>query len=171
VAVGIGTALADDPQLTVRSGRRPRVPPVRVVFDPGARLPPSSRLVRTARKVPTWVVADRADPGRLAILERAGVRSVQDVGLGAQLARLRREGIGHLFVEGGAGLAGALLTGGFVDRLIIFRSPVLLGAGALPAFGGVTPGAAGATRWRVVERRTFGEDTMTVLAPRDDATA
>jgi diaminohydroxyphosphoribosylaminopyrimidine deaminase / 5-amino-6-(5-phosphoribosylamino)uracil reductase len=52
VAVGIGTALADDPLLTVRGFTPPRVPPVRVVFDTSARLPLTSRLVQTAREIP-----------------------------------------------------------------------------------------------------------------------
>ncbi len=166
IAVGIGTALADDPALTVRHGRRPRVAPVRIVFDPAARLPLASRLVRTARKVPVWVLAESPTaPGR-AGLERAGV-SVRVAGaLDGHLAAVRADGIRHLFVEGGAGIAGALLTAGWVDRLITFRAPVLLGAGALPAFGTLASSPlAGPGRWRVIERRAFGDDLMTVYAP------
>lgn len=167
VAVGIGTALADDPQLTVRQGRRPRLAPTRVVFDPRARLPLGSALVRTARKVPTWVVGDAFEPEPAAALERAGVRLLRAAGLGSQLAALRAGGIGHLLVEGGAGIAGALLGHGFVDRLIIFQAPVLLGAGALPAFGCVSMGAGASANWRVVERREVGDDCMTTFAPAD----
>lgn len=165
IAVGIGTAIADDPALTVRLGRRPRVAPKRIVFDPAARLPAVSRLVRTARKVPTWLVTDSPAPTDVAALERAGVRLIAASGLAAQLGALRREGIHHLLVEGGAGLAGSLLSGGFVDRLVIFRAPVLLGAGALSAFGSVSPGAGFPERWWVVERRVFDDDAMTVYAP------
>jgi diaminohydroxyphosphoribosylaminopyrimidine deaminase/5-amino-6-(5-phosphoribosylamino)uracil reductase len=68
-------------------------------------------------------------------------------------------------VEGGANLAGALLGGGFVDRLIIFQAPVLLGAGALPAFGVVSPGMGAPEQWRVIDRREFGDDLMTIYAP------
>lgn len=164
VAVGIGTALADDPQLTVRAGRRPRVAPLRVVFDPSARLPLDSRLVRTARKVPVRVLADAPDAARRAALEAAGVQVTTAAGIGEHLVALRADGVRHLFVEGGAGIAGALLSAGWVDRLIIFRAPVLLGAGALPAFGTVSPPASGPARWRIVERRAFGDDTMTVYA-------
>ncbi len=163
VAVGIGTAAADDPQLTVRAGRRPRVAPIRVVFDRDARLPTDSRLVRTARKVPTWVIATPGAAGR-ARLEAAGVRTLEGADLTSGLRVLRGSGVGHLLVEGGAGLAGALMGAGLVDRLVIFRAPVLLGAGALPAFGGVTPDQVTA-RWRIVEHRTFGDDDMTVYAP------
>jgi diaminohydroxyphosphoribosylaminopyrimidine deaminase/5-amino-6-(5-phosphoribosylamino)uracil reductase len=165
VGVGIGTALADDPDLTVRSGRRPRVAPRRVVFDPGARLPTLNKLARTAGKVPTWVLADAPEPARRAALERAGVRVLQANGLAAQLGLLRAEGIHHLLVEGGAGMAGALLSGGVVDRLIIFHAPVLLGTGALPAFGSVSLATGFPERWRVIERRAFEDDLMTVYAP------
>lgn len=165
IAVGIGTALADDPALTVRYGRRPRVAPVRVVFDQQARLPLGAQLVRTARKVPTWVLADAPDRAAAEPLEAAGVRIVDAHGLTSQLEALRAGGVRHLMVEGGAGLAGSLLTGGFVDRLIIFQAPVLLGAGALPAFGAVLPGSGALSQWRVTERREFGDDFMTTYAP------
>ena len=78
---------------------------------------------------------------------------------------LRDAGVEHLMVEGGANLAGAMLGGGFVDRLIIFQAPVLLGAGALPAFGVVSPGMGAPGHWRVIERREFGDDLMTTYAP------
>jgi diaminohydroxyphosphoribosylaminopyrimidine deaminase/5-amino-6-(5-phosphoribosylamino)uracil reductase len=63
-------------------------------------------------------------------------------------------------VEGGSVLSGALLGAKAVDRLIIFQAPVLLGAGALPAFGGVDA----IERLTVIERREFGADLMTVFA-------
>jgi diaminohydroxyphosphoribosylaminopyrimidine deaminase/5-amino-6-(5-phosphoribosylamino)uracil reductase len=163
VAVGVGTAIADDPQLTVRTGRRPRVAPTRVVFDRDGRLPLDSRLVRTARKVPTIIVSAPGSPSR-GWFERAGATVLDGTDVGTGLRALRAHGIGHVLVEGGAGLAGALLTAGLVDRLVIFRAPVLLGAGALPAFGGATPDEVTA-RWRVVESRAFGDDEMTVYAP------
>lgn len=65
-----------------------------------------------------------------------------------------------MLVEGGAGLSAALLAAGMVDRLIIFQSPVLLGEGALPAFGG----APGIERLRVIERRELGDDLMSLYA-------
>lgn len=167
VAVGIGTATADDPQLTVRAGRRPRVPPARLVFDPTARLPTDSRLARTARRVPVWVLADAPpDAERRAALERRGVVVRVADGILAHLAALRADGIRHLFVEGGAGIAAALVSAGLVDRLIIFQAPVLLGAGSLSAFGTVAPPSPGdPAHWRVIARQEFGDDIMTMYAP------
>ena len=164
IAVGLGTVLADDPTLTVRAGRRPRQAPTRIVFGEADRVPRAAALVRTARRVPTWVMSRGHGE-----IERPGVRWFTAPTLEAQLAVLRHEGIRHLLVEGGAGLAGGLLTAGLVDRLVIFRAPVLLGAGALAAFGGVeldatAPGELPG-RWQVVTERAFGHDQMTVYAP------
>lgn len=169
VLVGLGTARADDPDLTVRYGRRPRVAPRRVVLDRSAELAPTSRLVATARKVPVDVLTaaslDASAATRAAALEGLGVQVHRAPGVPEHLAGLRQRGVRHLFAEGGAGVAGALLNLDSVDRLIIFQAPVLLGAGALAAFGSVDPTAEGAGRWRVVERRRFGDDLMTVYRP------
>ena len=160
VAVGIGTALADDPQLTVRQGKRPRVPPLRVVFDRSARLPLTARLVKTARRIPTLVMTDQADAKAARALEAKGVIVESAPDILPKLELLRQRGVRSLLVEGGSILAGALLAAKAVDRLIIFQAPVLLGAGALPAFAG----AEGIERLTVIERREFGGDLMTVFA-------
>jgi diaminohydroxyphosphoribosylaminopyrimidine deaminase/5-amino-6-(5-phosphoribosylamino)uracil reductase len=168
VAVGIETALADDPELTVRLAPSPRVAPSRIVFDRTARLPLDSRLARTAADVPVIVVAERPDPARKARLEAAGVVVLQVSALDEGFRALRRRGIRSLLVEGGPKLASALYAASAVDRLIIFQAPVVLGAGALPAFGDAPAAtAAAAKRLPVVDRRSFGDDTMTVYALSD----
>ncbi|MGQ0715222.1 MAG: bifunctional diaminohydroxyphosphoribosylaminopyrimidine deaminase/5-amino-6-(5-phosphoribosylamino)uracil reductase RibD [Gemmatimonadaceae bacterium] len=165
IAVGVRTALADDPSLTVRSGRRPRVPPARVVFDRRARLPLNSELVRTARDVRTIVVSGDASSGESLRLASEGVHILEGRTLDDALRALRGLDIRSLLVEGGAELAGALLAAGNVDRMIIFQAPVVLGAGARSAFAHV-PAAAlpDAPRWRVIDRRRLGADLMTVYA-------
>jgi diaminohydroxyphosphoribosylaminopyrimidine deaminase/5-amino-6-(5-phosphoribosylamino)uracil reductase len=166
VAVGIGTVLTDDPRLTVREGTAPRRPPVRVVFDTSARLPLDSKLVRSARETPVTVVCWAPDPAHAAALEHAGVELVHAPTLEQGLRALKGRGIHSLLVEGGAGLASALVQEALVDRLIIFRAPLLLGSGALGAFGGVLPvRVAEAARWRIVDAARFGDDEMTVYAP------
>ena len=74
IGVGIRTALVDDPMLTVRTGRPPRVPPVRVVFDRKVRLPALSNLAATAPLVPTVVVAAARHPRRELALDRKSTR-------------------------------------------------------------------------------------------------
>jgi len=162
IAVGIGTVLADNPQLTVRQGKRPRVAPLRVVFDREARLPITSKLVRSARRTPIILFAEHPDGARAVALSKYGVQIETVSGLGAALQLLREKGVQSLLVEGGAGLTGAFLEAGLADRLIIFQVPVLLGAGALPAFGT----APGIERLRLVDRQAFDEDLMSVYALR-----
>jgi diaminohydroxyphosphoribosylaminopyrimidine deaminase/5-amino-6-(5-phosphoribosylamino)uracil reductase len=165
VAIGLGTALADDPQLTVRGVKKPRVAPTRVVFDREARLPTASRLVRTARETPLVVVTDGSAREREAALEGAGARVLRAAGTGEALRALKGMGIDSLLAEGGAGLVGALLGADAVDRLIIFRAPVLLGGGALNAFARAPESPlARAPRLRVLQSRRFGEDEMTIYA-------
>jgi diaminohydroxyphosphoribosylaminopyrimidine deaminase / 5-amino-6-(5-phosphoribosylamino)uracil reductase len=168
IAVGIGTALADDPELTVREAPPPRIPPRRVVFDSELQLPLSSRLVRTAREVPTTVVTTRPTQSaadRAPALEAAGVKVLKAESLGGALRALRADGIRSVLVEGGARLAGSLLRDGAVDRLIIFQAPVVLGPGSLSAFAD-TPGIAppSGRRLEVINRATFGDDLMTVYS-------
>jgi diaminohydroxyphosphoribosylaminopyrimidine deaminase/5-amino-6-(5-phosphoribosylamino)uracil reductase len=168
VAVGIGTALADDPLLTVRDIAPPRVPPTRIVFDTSARLPLDSKLVRSAREAPVLVVCWAPDPTHAAALEHAGVELLHAASLSHAMRGLRARGIRSLLVEGGAGLASAVLQEAQVDRLIIFRAPILLGGGSLNAFGGMPPATIdGAPRWRILESRRFGDDEMTVYTPPD----
>ena len=167
IAVGIGTALADDPALTVRDHPAPRVPPLRVVFDSTARLPISSTLVQTARTVGTLVVASRPDPARAAALRARGVEVLEAATTRDALVALRGRGVVSMLVEGGAGMTASLVSERLVDRVVIFRAPVVLGAGALNPFAELPPSTAEeAERWRVVERRTFGDDEMTTYAIR-----
>ncbi|MDQ3696456.1 MAG: RibD family protein, partial [Gemmatimonadota bacterium] len=168
VAVGIGTVLADDPALTVRTVPSPRVPPRRVVFDRQARLPIDSVLVRTADDVPTVVVCHAADSRRIDALRDSHVDIVDAPTLEAALVSLRAMGIRSLLAEGGARLAGSLLGNALVDRLVIFQAPVLLGGGALSAFAYVPPGKVDqARRLAVITRRRLGDDVMTVYRASD----
>jgi diaminohydroxyphosphoribosylaminopyrimidine deaminase/5-amino-6-(5-phosphoribosylamino)uracil reductase len=160
IAVGIRTVLADDPMLTVREAPvPPRVPPIRVVFDRSARLPLDSQLVRTAREVPVVVVADRAAPK----LENHGVEVIVAQTTLEALESLKKRGVRALLVEGGARLAGELLGEKLVDRLVIFQSPRILGAGATGAFAfAPRETAADAPKLPVIARRAFDDDLMTV---------
>ncbi len=169
VAVGIGTALADNPSLTVRLAPAPRISPVRVVFDRRARLPLDSALVRTAREVPVSVVTRHAPRARVEELAAAGVSVIEAEGIRDALRQLRAGGVRHLLVEGGAGLGSDIFAAGLVHHLIIFQAPVILGAGAVSAFGQYpTTEVAMAPRLRVLDRRVYGADMMTRYAVSGD---
>jgi diaminohydroxyphosphoribosylaminopyrimidine deaminase/5-amino-6-(5-phosphoribosylamino)uracil reductase len=133
VAVGIGTALADDPLLTARIEgvhRQPR----RVVFDSTARLPLDSQLVAMARELPLTVVVSRAAP-RTATdqLETAGADVIVAPGENEQarvrsaLDQLGAAGITSVLLEGGPHLAGAFFDAGEIDEVRLFIAPLLLG--------------------------------------------
>jgi diaminohydroxyphosphoribosylaminopyrimidine deaminase / 5-amino-6-(5-phosphoribosylamino)uracil reductase len=168
IAIGGTTALRDNPRLTVRGAVTPRRAPVRVVFDRRAMLNPGVTLVRTAREVPTWVVASPEAPAAsVAALEQSGVRVLRPPSLAAGLSSLRAQGIESLLCEGGGALGTKLLADGAVDRLYWIQAPVWLGAEAVPAFPEVpsTP-LEQAPRWVPVERRPLGPDTLLVLDKR-----
>lgn len=161
IAVGAGTVLADDPELTVRLAGAPRRAPLRVIFDRELRTPATANVVRTARQVPTLIMAS-AVGAQLEPLTSQGVEIVPSKSHTDALEKLRARGVKSLLVEGGAGLAGQLLEQKLVDRLVVFQAPVLLGDGSLAAFGGLTPARANALgNLRIVARRTIGDDVVT----------
>jgi diaminohydroxyphosphoribosylaminopyrimidine deaminase/5-amino-6-(5-phosphoribosylamino)uracil reductase len=142
VAVGIGTALVDNPLLMARDVDDPDVrQPARVIFDSTARLPIDSALVRSVESAPLYVVAGaEADAGRVAALREAGAEVLEPNGdrdrrLGAALDELGARGITSMLVEGGAELAGSLLAGAEVDELRVFIAPLVLGGGRPLAAG------------------------------------
>lgn len=163
VVVGIETALADDPELTVRlpgyNGRQP----ARVVLDSRQRLSPDCKLVKTARETPTFVVTT-SEPD--TALTDAGVRvlSVEAVGedrpdLKNVVQVLANAGLSNLFVEGGGQVAGSFLRCGLVDAIEWFRAPIVIGGEGRPAIGALAVAAlAGAPHFRRVEVTQLGDD-------------
>lgn len=170
IAVGIGTVLADNPSLTVRDAAMPRKTPTRVVFDTQLRTPLQSALVKTARQTPTLLVAGpgawRATPR--PDLAAAGVDVMLPVSLSGALTSMRARGIRSLFLESGPKLAGSFLGEGLVDRLVIFRSSLVLGREAPRAFAFAPLGFESTlAQRRIVDQRRFGDDLMTTYALRD----
>lgn len=165
ILVGAGTALADDPLLTDRSGLKRRRPLVRVVLDEGLRVSPASRLVKSARESPLVLfTSKRADREKVKLLESSGVEIIQDVDGGRNLERvlerLAERSLQSLLVEGGANVAGAFIDGGLVNKITFFIAPMIIGGReATPAVSG--KGAekiADALRLRDVETQSHGRD-------------
>jgi len=134
VAVGIGTAQADDPLLTARIEGVQRQP-ARVVFDSRARLSTDSALVNSIDEAPLIVIcAPEAPSAQRDGLERAGAEVIVAPGrtprdrLEAALDQLGRREIQDLLVEGGPTLAGALFDAGEIDEIRLFVAPVLVGS-------------------------------------------
>ncbi|ASY62324.1 Diaminohydroxyphosphoribosylaminopyrimidine deaminase [Sinorhizobium sojae CCBAU 05684] len=143
ILVGVGTASADDPKLTVRLGGLEKRSPVRIVLDRRLELPIESKLVRSARDVPLIVVADDASfpssreggeagrrgdyPARRAALESAGVEVIGADSIADLLTALASRGISSLLVEGGARAARDFLVADLVDRILLFTGPAAIG--------------------------------------------
>ena len=166
LAVGGHTARVDDPSLTVRGALVPRRTPRRVVFGRSSQLSTEAALTRTARETPTTVFVAPGTRDTQTALIAAGVDVRETKSLSAALATLREDAVESVLVEGGGQLAGALLAEDLVDRLYWVQSPLWLGDG-VPAVTGL-PGTPLelAPRWRVVERRALGEDTLLVVDRR-----
>jgi diaminohydroxyphosphoribosylaminopyrimidine deaminase/5-amino-6-(5-phosphoribosylamino)uracil reductase len=165
VAVGIGTALADDPLLTARDLDPPAErQPARVVFDSQARLPLDSRLVGSLDQAPLIVVAEAGAAGAAALRE-AGVDVIEVAGeserrIAGALAELGARGITSVLLEGGARLAGALFDAGEIDELRLFVAPVVLGAGRPLLAGAARTEIADGERLLGFEWERSGEDLL-----------
>jgi diaminohydroxyphosphoribosylaminopyrimidine deaminase / 5-amino-6-(5-phosphoribosylamino)uracil reductase len=152
VAVGIGTALADDPRLTARVEGVARQP-TRVIFDSDARLPLDCALVASADEVPVVLVCSRgAKRTATEALEAAGVEVIVASGqneaarVSSALGQLGAHGMQSLLLEGGPHLAGAFLEAGEVDEARMFVAPVLAGGReARTAVEGLGAGEVSAT--------------------------
>jgi len=146
--VGIGTVLADDPQLTVRdeSGRPAGTQPLRVVIDSNRRTPPDARVLDRAAE--TWV----------ATTQELGSAQDGRVDLPAVLDRLYQLGRRHVLLEGGPRLAAAFLDAGLIDEALIYLAPTLLGAGRHALEGGLVATLADAHHAALREVTPFGPD-------------
>ena len=144
IAVGSETVLADDPELSARRGARVVHRPLRIAVDSALRTPADARLIDPERAGTAWILTSaRASNARRARLERAGALVVDvparagHVDLRAAWRALGRLGVNDLLVEGGGGLAAALLRARLVDRMHFFVAPLLIGGDGRAVLGGL----------------------------------
>ncbi len=167
VATGIGTVLADDPQLTCRLSGLEDKSPVRVVFDSRLRLPKQSRLAQSAHSNPVWCL--HGANAKSEYLETLGIKTLatnskERIDITEAMSLLAQQGITRLLVEAGAALSTAFLQSGLVDRMYWFRAPLVIGNDGLAAFGnGFSPALSQLARWHVVEHVTLPPDSMDIL--------
>jgi diaminohydroxyphosphoribosylaminopyrimidine deaminase/5-amino-6-(5-phosphoribosylamino)uracil reductase len=143
IVVGIGTVLADDPQLTARLPRRPGRDPIRLVLDSRLRLPLAARMLHLDSEAPTWVATTNQAPQEtIRALEGTGAQVLVlpgDAGRVSLLALLEELGarqVQSLLVEGGAETLGAFFDQRLVNQFYFFYAPKILG-------GRKAPGAVG----------------------------
>jgi diaminohydroxyphosphoribosylaminopyrimidine deaminase/5-amino-6-(5-phosphoribosylamino)uracil reductase len=141
IAVGAGTALVDDPSLTVRNPAHRGRPPVRVLVDARGTVPPTARLFSS--EAPTVVATTETAPvDRRAAWAARGADVVVfeaeagRVPLGALLAHLGKRDVQALLLEGGPTLAWSAVREGLVDKVVVFLAPKLLGGERAPGILG-----------------------------------
>jgi diaminohydroxyphosphoribosylaminopyrimidine deaminase/5-amino-6-(5-phosphoribosylamino)uracil reductase len=165
---GSGTALADDPRLTVRlPAPMEAVPPLRVVLDSRGSLPATLKLFDDS--APTLAVnAVDVVPGYEDRIQALALpRDGEGLDLRALLAQLAQRGINEVQVEAGATLGGALLRAELVDEVLLYLAPVLLGEFGLPLFGGLGVEHMGSRLgMQLVETRHVGVDLRLLLRPK-----
>jgi diaminohydroxyphosphoribosylaminopyrimidine deaminase/5-amino-6-(5-phosphoribosylamino)uracil reductase len=140
ILVGIGTVMADDPELTVRLAGMKQLSPIRVILDRRLELPLGSNLVRSAHDVPVIAVTSKLEASstggdgreaRRQALSDAGVQVIEVADLTELLQVLAGRGISSLFVEGGANVSAAFFDAGLADRVILSQGPATIGEGGL----------------------------------------
>ncbi|HVN42779.1 MAG TPA: RibD family protein, partial [Steroidobacteraceae bacterium] len=176
IVTGIGTVLADDPELTVRDpglAMRGRAP-LRVVLDSRLRTPVDARLATGAATAPTLIfTSDAALAARGAELAARGVglEALPQAGSGLELAgalaRLAALECNEVLVEAGPQLAGAFLGAGLVDEWVLYVASKVMGDGARPLLHLASPERMSEARefvWREV--RSVGADLRLTLRPK-----
>lgn len=143
VLAGVGTVMADDPELTCRiPGFRP-TPVVRVIVDSHLRTPLSGKLAATAGAAPLWfLVRDGADPNRLAAFTDLGANILRipsgpaGIDIPRAMHALAEAGLTRVLVEGGGQVAASFIRAGLVDRIAWFHAPGVMGGDGWPAVQG-----------------------------------
>ena len=165
ILVGANTVRRDDPLLTVRRARGGN--PVRVVLDPRGTIPPRSRLLRTAGRVPTIIAVSGS-------ISRAGLRRLEGlpvevvssgrarISARGLLAKLAARGVKTLLVEGGGDTNWEFVRAGLFDRLVVAVSPRIIGgAGAVSLVQGAGfPSVGRSARLRLDRVQRMGDELV-----------
>jgi diaminohydroxyphosphoribosylaminopyrimidine deaminase/5-amino-6-(5-phosphoribosylamino)uracil reductase len=170
VLIGIGTALADDPQLTCRLPGMEKQSPVRVVLDTQLRLPPGGALATSATATPVWVVtAGEASSDAALVLCDLGVELLHAPALAGRLdlatvlRLLAARGITRLMVEGGPTVAASFVSADLVDEAVLFHSTKVLGHDGIDALEGMSLEAL-TGRMKALGGEPVGEDSVEFFA-------
>ncbi|MFH0809841.1 MAG: bifunctional diaminohydroxyphosphoribosylaminopyrimidine deaminase/5-amino-6-(5-phosphoribosylamino)uracil reductase RibD [Pseudomonadota bacterium] len=156
IVVGIGTALADDPQLTCRAARGEKNNPLRVIVDSSLRLPPTARMLTCSGRTLVACVEGVSSEAARSALTEAGAEILAlppddsgRVNLQALFRELGRRGVCGVLIEGGSELNASALAAGLVDKLLLFVAPRLLGGRDAVGLVGGGGAATVAEGWRL----------------------
>lgn len=181
IMVGIGTVVADDPQLTTRLENGRGVDPMRIVLDTHLNMPDNARMLSAPSGADTWVVcAPEATEQDMARLHTKGARLLKvplqsdRIDMKALMVRLGELGVTSVLIEGGAQVAGSALKAGVVDKALFFYAPKILGGDdGVPMCRGKGPDMMNASLpLNNVEVTRVGEDILVsgYLKPNLDTT-
>jgi diaminohydroxyphosphoribosylaminopyrimidine deaminase/5-amino-6-(5-phosphoribosylamino)uracil reductase len=173
VLVGMGTVIADDPELTCRLPGMMKRSPVRVVLDRALRMSGNTRLVHSARTTPLWVMTSSLSEAPAAMaLGAAGTQVLRvptttspppGLDLQAVLHSLSEKGITKLLVEGGSKVASSFVAAGLVDEVWLFRGPKEIGEGGIAALDALPLSAiTGSPDFVQRASETIESDTLTI---------
>lgn len=164
VLAGIGTVNADNPMLNARVQGVDH-PTVRIIMDRHLRIDKGSNLVRTARDFPLWIYHEPLDnKDNLQDLKKSGAHlfELHEVNAESVLVSLAEQGITRLLVEGGPTIAGHFMKAGYVDRVLWFRAPKLLGEGQAALPGLDIKALQDHVLLKMTANRTLGADILTI---------
>lgn len=156
ILVGVGTVLADDPELTVRLPGRPVDQPLRVVLDSRLRTPATAKVAGGDTLILTTSAPSPVGSAAVETVEADGEGRPSPA---AALAAIRRKGAASVLIEGGGKVAAAFLRAGLVDRIEWFRAPILLGGEGRPCVASLALAKlAEAPTFRRLSAEPIGDD-------------
>jgi diaminohydroxyphosphoribosylaminopyrimidine deaminase/5-amino-6-(5-phosphoribosylamino)uracil reductase len=142
ILVGVGTVLADNPELTYRGNLPKARPLVRVILDSRLRTPPSAKLFLTSKAPVVIFCSPQADASLRDQLEQKGAEIVEvphqagGLDLLGVLGELGKRDILGVLVEGGSAVHGSFLRQGLLDKFVFVVSPLVIGSGGVPCIEG-----------------------------------
>jgi len=174
IVTGVGTVLADDCRLTLRADELPldgedkdralAHPPARMVLDSKGRTPAGARILEGGQTTVITTENIALDEAGQTVVLGADAEGRVDISAWAQY--LGELAFNEILVEAGATLSGALLKGGWVDRLIIYQAPKLLGDAARAMAAMNFPALADAPEFEINEVTRIGADLRIIAAPK-----
>ena len=174
IVTGVGTVLADDCRLTLRAdellldsdakGRALEHPPARMVLDSKGRTPAGARILEGGQTTVITTENIALDEAGQTVMLGADAEGRVDISAWAQY--LGEQAFNEILVEAGATLSGALLRGGWVDRLIIYQAPKVLGEAARAMAAMTFPALADAPEFEINEVTRIGADLRIIAAPK-----
>jgi diaminohydroxyphosphoribosylaminopyrimidine deaminase/5-amino-6-(5-phosphoribosylamino)uracil reductase len=166
ILTAVGTVLADDPSLNVRELEVPHRQPLRIVLDPAADTPADARLFTISTPILMVIAQQTAVPPGWSAHRQVDVLQLPGTGgridLSQLMQALGRMELNELHVEAGATLAGALISEGLVDELVIYTAPLLMGSEGRPLFRLPLAEMSQKIVLTIVERRQLGRDERIV---------